>query len=163
MNPSNPASNSGKMSWHHFSKGTSEIKKAMTYNSIITRLYFLLIHADGKVNEKEVSSAKQMMKAEGIGEKDFAAELEKLQSCDHEELLNECITALKQVETAQQIRIVAWLCVLANADGFMDRNEWQLIYRIYHKELNLPLNEIFNVQKELVRLVWLGPGPAIKI
>jgi len=44
------------------------------------------------------------------------------------------------------------LCVVANGDGFMDKTEWQLIYRIYHKELNLPLEEIFKVQKELNRL-----------
>jgi uncharacterized tellurite resistance protein B-like protein len=51
-----------------------------------------------------------------------------------------------------QIRIVAWLCVVANGDGFMDKTEWQLIYTIYHKELNLPLEEIFKVQKELNRI-----------
>jgi len=46
------------------------------------------------------------------------------------------------------------MCVVANADGFMDRAEWQLIYKIYHKELGLPLNEIFSVQKELNKLIW---------
>jgi hypothetical protein len=51
--------------------------------------------------------------------------------------------------------------VLANADGFMDRNEWQLIYQIYHKELALPLSEIFTVQKELNRLVWMRSTQAV--
>jgi uncharacterized tellurite resistance protein B-like protein len=127
----------------------------MTYNTIITRLYFLLIYADGNVNEKEISSAKEMMKAEAIGEAEFNSQLELLKSKDHEVLLSECLLEMKKLDQAQQIRIVAWLCVLANADGFMDRNEWQLIYRIYHKELNLPLNAIFTVQRELNRLVWL--------
>ena len=44
---------------------------------------------------------------------------------------------------------MAWLCVVANADGFMDKAEWHFIYDIYHKSLNLPLDEIMVVQKQL--------------
>jgi hypothetical protein len=58
------------------------------------------------------------------------------------------------LDLKQQIRIVAWLCVVANADGFMDRAEWQLIYKVYHKELNLPLHDIFAVQKDLNKIIW---------
>jgi|GEM_PF-832270 len=126
----------------------------MNYNTVLTRLYFLLIYADGKVNEKELKSAKEMLRSESISESDFHAQLDLLRSRDHETLFVECMAAMKKLERIEQIRIVAWLCVLANADGFMDREEWQLIYRIYHKELDLPLNEIFTVQKELNRLVW---------
>jgi uncharacterized tellurite resistance protein B-like protein len=133
----------------------------MNYNIIITRLYFLLIHADGHVNDKELKSAKQMLKAESISEVEFNSQLEFLKSRGHEGLLSECIEAIKKLERNEQIRIVAWLCVLANADGFMDRNEWQLIYQIYHKELALPLSEIFTVQKELNRLVWMRSTQAV--
>jgi hypothetical protein len=65
---------------------------------------------------------------------------------------------LKNLNVKQQIRIIAWLCVVANADGFMDRGEWQLIYNIYHKELNLPLHDIFAVQKELNKKIWEKPS-----
>jgi hypothetical protein len=41
------------------------------------------------------------------------------------------------------------MCVLANSDGFMDKSEWQFIYKIYHKELHLALDDIMHVQKEL--------------
>jgi hypothetical protein len=34
----------------------------------------------------------------------------------------------------------------------MDKAEWQFIYKIYHKELNLPLDDIMEVQKELSKL-----------
>jgi uncharacterized tellurite resistance protein B-like protein len=135
-------------------------QKPMNYNLIITRLYYLLIYADGNVNQKEISSAKHMIKAEGINESQFNTELESSKGKDHEQMLAECIAGLKKLDNSQQIRIVAWLCVLANADGFMDRSEWQLIYRIYHKELSLPLNEIFSVQKELNRVIWI-PGSEI--
>jgi uncharacterized tellurite resistance protein B-like protein len=127
----------------------------MNYTTTITKLYFLLIYADGNVNAREISSAKKMILAEGISDAEFNHTLDGLRVKDHEALLEDCIVAIKTLDRNQQIRIIAWLCVLANADGFMDRSEWQLIYRIYHTELRLPLNEIFTVQKELNKLVWL--------
>lgn len=126
----------------------------MNYNATLSKLYFLLVYADGNINEKEAATAKQMIAAEGIIEKDFNKELEWMKSQDKVVLFSESMVAMKKLDLKQQIRIVAWLCVVANADGFMDRAEWQLIYRIYHKELNLSLHDIFAVQKELNRLNW---------
>jgi uncharacterized tellurite resistance protein B-like protein len=126
----------------------------MSYQSIIIRLYYLLIYADGDANQKELNSAKQMITSEGIQEPDFLAQLALLKSKSHETIYGEALAGLKKLERAKQLRVVAWLCVLANADGFMERSEWQLIYKIYHKELALPLNEIFDVQKHLTKLVW---------
>jgi uncharacterized tellurite resistance protein B-like protein len=124
----------------------------MNYKSIITKLYFILISADGHVNENEITTGKHMAKAEAMGEEDFRVEMELLKSKDPHQMLAECIKDLKKLPRHQQIRIIAWLCVVANGDGFMDKAEWQLIYKIYHRELGLPLDEIFKVQKELNRL-----------
>jgi uncharacterized tellurite resistance protein B-like protein len=124
----------------------------MSYKSILTQLYFILIYADGHVNDHERSSGKTLIKLEGFKEEEFRVELELLKSQDPGALLSDCIKNLKRLDRKQQIRMIAWLCVVANGDGFMDKSEWQLIYRIYHKELNLPLEEIFKVQKELNRL-----------
>ena len=126
----------------------------MSYSAIITRLYYLLIYADGDANEKELALAKQMIKSERMNEADFAGQITLLKTRDTNSLFNETISALKKLDKGRQVRAVAWLCVLANADGFMERSEWQLIYRIYHKELSLPLNEIFDVQKQLNRMLW---------
>jgi uncharacterized tellurite resistance protein B-like protein len=112
----------------------------------------VLVYADGHVNDHERTSGKWLAKTEGIRDDDFAVELEMLKSKDSNALLNDCIKALRKLDRSQQIRIIAWLCVVANGDGFMDKTEWQMIYRIYHKELHLPLDEIFKVQKEINRL-----------
>ncbi|WP_276374494.1 TerB family tellurite resistance protein [Chryseolinea sp. H1M3-3] len=124
----------------------------MSYKSILTQLYFILIYADGQVNDHERCSGKNLVKIERFDEEDFQVQLEFLKSKDPSAILSDCIKALKKLDRNQQIRVVAWLCVVANGDGFMDKMEWQLIYTIYHKELNLPLEEIFKVQKELNRL-----------
>ena len=123
----------------------------MTYKTILTQLYFILINADGHVNEHEWSSGKNLVAAEGLEEEEFRVQLELLKSKSKALLLEECIKSLKKLDRNRQIRMIAWLCVVANGDGFMDRSEWQLIYKIYHKELHLPLEEIFKVQKELNR------------
>jgi uncharacterized tellurite resistance protein B-like protein len=129
----------------------------MNYNTVLTSFYYLLIYADGSVNAKELSAAKRLVETESIPEDFFQEEISALKLKDRSVLLAEALLQMKRLERSQQIRIIAWMCVLANADGFMDRSEWQLIYQIYHKELSLPLNEIFEVQKDLNRIVWLKP------
>lgn len=124
------------------------------YSAVITRLYYLLIFADGTANEKELSISREMVKTEGLNELDFSAQLAILKTQDAGAIYDEALTGLKKLDRNSQVRIVSWLCVLANADGFMERSEWQLIYKIYHKELSLPLHEIFEVQKQLNRLIW---------
>ncbi len=65
----------------------------------------------------------------------------------------EGIQGLKKLNVQTQIRCIAWLCVIANADGFMDREEWALIYKIYQTELNLKLDDVMNIQKSLNKLI----------
>ena len=126
----------------------------MNYQLVICKLYFLLAHADGSINEKEAQVAKELIKAESISEDYFNLQIKLLDSREKSSLYTECIEELRKLDLKHQIRIIAWMCVIANADGFMDRAEWQLIYKIYHKELGLPLNEIFSVQKELNKHIW---------
>lgn len=124
----------------------------MNYKSILTQLYFILIYADGHVNDHERIAGTTMVKVEHLDAEEFQVQLELLKSKDLNIILSDCVKALKKIDRNQQIRIIAWLCVVANGDGFMDKAEWQLIYTIYHRELNLPLEEIFKVQKELNRI-----------
>jgi uncharacterized tellurite resistance protein B-like protein len=112
----------------------------------------MLIYSDGKVNDGEISLGKKMIQNEGIVESEFNNLLESLKGKEFSIIYRECVADLKRLKPVEQIRCIAWMCVLANSDGFMDRAEWQFIYKIYHKELHLPLDEIMAVQKELTRL-----------
>jgi len=123
----------------------------MSFKSIIIRLYYMLIYTDGKVNDGEISSGKRMIEAEGISEQEFMIQLDSLKGKEISVIYRETLAELKRLKPERQIRCIAWLCVLANSDGFMDRTEWQFIYKIYHKELQLPLDEIMEVQKELAK------------
>jgi uncharacterized tellurite resistance protein B-like protein len=129
----------------------------MNFKEVLTRLYFILICSDGNVNEKEVSYGRKMVEAEGIDEKYFFSQIKILEVNNQHELLPEAIVGIKKLTRTEQVRCIAWLCVIANSDGFMDKAEWQMIYKIYHKELNLPLDEIMKVQKTLAQSVYKGP------
>jgi uncharacterized tellurite resistance protein B-like protein len=128
----------------------------MNFKSIITQLYFLLIYSDGNVNQGEISLGKKMIQAEGISEVEFSLQLEALKTKDTAQIYKECLAELKRLKQDQQIRCIAWLCVLANSDGFMHRAEWQFIYKIYHKELHLQLDIIMDTQKELNKKINLN-------
>lgn len=124
----------------------------MNYQTILTNLYFLFIHADGKVNDTEITLGNQMIGMEKIDKEEFRVQMIVLKAKNALTLYTESLAGLKKLDREKQIRCVAWLCVVANADGFMDRTEWQFIYTIYHKELRLPLDEIMSKQKELARM-----------
>lgn len=120
----------------------------------IAQLYYLVIMADGQIDEKEVVMGEKLVEHEKLNKVIFGREIEYCkQYDDFEALLLKCLSGLKKLSTEEQVRYIAWTCLMANADGFMDKKEWQLIYRIYSKELKLSLNDIMNVQRELAREV----------
>ena len=125
----------------------------MNYNSTLTGLYYLLICADGKVNEKELLLGKKMIKAEGFNEEQFESDLHFFKTKESAVIYKDCIMGLRKLDTAKMIRSISWMCVIANSDGFMDKEEWALIYKIYNNELKLSLDEIMKTQRELNKIL----------
>ena len=121
--------------------------------SVNTKLYFLLTLADGEVHDKEVEMGQKMMWHEAINQEHFNEKLEVLKKQDPDKIFEECVEELKKFTTNDQVNCLAWMCLIANADGFMDKSEWQLIYKLYHKHLSLNLNEIMQRQKELYHFI----------
>jgi len=126
-------------------------------------MYFLLVHADGEVNDREVQLGNRMAKIEGLSETEFNVILDMLEKRAGANVYDEGIEELRKLDHQNQVRCVAWLCVVANADGFMDKTEWQFIYKVYHKELGLNLDEIMKVQKELIALTAKRPSMYIAV
>ncbi len=125
----------------------------MDYRETITGLYYLLICADGTVNEKELLLGKKMIVAEGFEENKFEETVAGFKSLDKTVLYQECVAGLRKLDKLKQIRSISWLCVIANSDGFMDKEEWALIYKIYSIELGLSLDDIMKTQKDLNKIL----------
>jgi len=125
----------------------------MDYRETLIGLYYLLICADGTVNEKELLLGKKMIAAEGFDAQKFELTLDSYKTKDKGLLYKECLSGLKKLDKQKQIRSISWLCVIANSDGFMDKEEWMLIYKIYDTELGLLLDDILKTQKELNKIL----------
>lgn len=121
--------------------------------TVNTKLYYLLTHADGEVHKKEEEMGDKMMWHMSMNKDKFYAQLEELAMHDREMIFKDCVDELKTFDKNDQINCMAWMCLIANADGFMDKNEWDLIYKLYHKHLSLDLPEITARQKELHRFI----------
>lgn len=119
---------------------------------LFNRLYFLLVTSDNDINEKEIDLWKKIAALNSFNES-VDQQMEQFKTINRTQLLNACIEDLKQTPKVQQVNMIAWMCVLANADGFMHRAEWELIYNIYHKELKLDQREILETQRELRKTV----------
>ena len=130
-----------------------QIKKQQSCIEGVVTLYYLLIIADGVISPKEIEMGKVMRISENIDERFFNQLLEGCKEKDNDIILKECIESLKNCEYHAKIRTIAWMSNIANSDGFMDPKEWSLIYRIYHKELNLDLSKIMEVQKTLPKFI----------
>jgi uncharacterized tellurite resistance protein B-like protein len=127
---------------------------SLDFRSAICHLYYLLVNADGEVDEKEVLLGKIMAESEGINKVLFDQSFLELQSKPKEFVFRDCLKFLRKLSEEKQIKALAWICVLANADGFMDKSEWNLIYSIYHNELNLPQQKIMEEQKNINRMIF---------
>lgn len=114
-------------------------------------LVHLVATADGNVKAKELELVNKLLLVEKLSDKDASVLLEKFQGQSRQMIFDSCIQELKKADKPTQIKYVAWLCVIANADGFMDQQEWALIYQIYHKELGLHMNDVMSKQREINR------------
>lgn len=117
--------------------------------NIISKLFYLITTADGSINPKELEMAKHFLKNEGLEEEKFQEDLKVLETYSFNEIYMDCLENLRKTDNKKQVHYLAWLALIANADGFMERNEWQLIYKIYHKELKLNLQDIIHAQRDL--------------
>lgn len=121
--------------------------------SVNIKLYYLLTYADGELHEKEREMGERMLGHDVVTGEKFNNQISFLEASDKQVIFDDCMRELKTFSKNDQINTLAWMCLVANADGFMDKNEWDLIYRIYHKALSLDLKEITDRQKELHRFI----------
>lgn len=128
----------------------------MQRTETIAKLYYLLVMADGTIDQKEVEMGDLLIKNEGLDRIGFDFEVKRCEKLPLENVLASCVQELKEFSKEEQIRYVAWTCLIANSDGFMDKEEWALIFKVYHKHLNLPLDEIMEKQRELNATIHAG-------
>jgi uncharacterized tellurite resistance protein B-like protein len=127
------------------------IDNKINYIEGLVSLYHLLINADGHIDDKEVKMGELMKAHEKIDDFMFDFYLNKISTQDKKVVFDACVNSLNKCEHDWKVKSIAWMSLIANSDGFMDPEEWKLIYSIYNKELKLNLNDILEMQKQLPR------------
>lgn len=128
----------------------------MSHQSTLSKLFFLLTAVDGEIKQKEEAVARIMCEYESIDYTSFMSSVQQMKTESTEELYLDAVQKLKQAAQPEQIRHLGWLCLVANADGFMEQGEWRLIYKLYHKDLGLPLPEVLREQKRLMQVTRMN-------
>ena len=108
----------------------------------IVSLYYLVSSADGKISDFEKKICERMIKSEQIDISAFDHIMASIRHLPLDEVYRMCINLLKSCTREEQTRALAWMRSIANSDGFMAKEEWSLIFKIYKKELQLSLKEI---------------------
>lgn len=121
----------------------------MNYQTVLSKLYHLVVQADGGISESEMAVGKKIFQIEGLEQQVLTEELQGSVVADKKLAMLDCIEVLKGMDRSIQIRCIAWMCVVADIDWEIDEDEWAMIYGLYASSLNLPLNEIVLVQSEL--------------
>lgn len=120
------------------------------YFDVLTHLFFLIVHADGKVSEKELQYGEKIILHEKLSAEEFSTKLKDLAKIgSHELIYNRALGMLRKLPKEKQVKCIAWLCLTANSDGFMDPKEWAFIYDMYAKELNLTTAEVMGEQQRI--------------
>ena len=119
----------------------------------LLKLFYLITMADGVMNDKEMELGKKLISYYNLDEKSFYEHLQGLTKKSYDLIYKECVTELLKLNTKFQIEYLAWVGLVANSDGFMDKKEWELLYKLYSKELKLNLQDIINKQRELMPFI----------
>jgi uncharacterized tellurite resistance protein B-like protein len=130
-------------------KMTTPEQSQSNFRDGLSSLYFLLICADNVIDPREVRMGKNMMKVEGMDVDWFFEQLDYYSNMSKKAVYDYCLSSLRSCDRTQQLRCIAWMSLIARADGVRSQEELDLIYRIYHDEFNLPMDSILQVLGEI--------------
>lgn len=117
----------------HFRKGT-------------LTLCYLLSQADGEMTNDEVKTFELFKSHEGLSDSMYNSIINNLEARNYEEIYAIGLGEIKHCDKSDQVKCLAWMNKVANADGFVDTDEWSLIYKVYNKELGLNIGDILDFQ-----------------
>ncbi len=121
-------------------------KLELSYQESFIALCYLVSNADGNINDYESRMFEFIKVHENISEEVSLATIKKCSECLDELIFMKSMEAIIKADSKFQLKCLAWLNTMANADGFLSDDEWSIIYRIYKDELNMRLEDILSVR-----------------
>ena len=122
----------------------------LTYQESTFALCYLISDLDGVINHFESRMLDFIKYNENIAEDISDKIIELCKVAPKEEILLNAITNLVQCDLTFQLKSLAWINTIANADGTLDDEEWSIFYRLYKTELKIDLKDILAVELPLM-------------
>ncbi|MCG8319808.1 MAG: hypothetical protein MI921_09930 [Cytophagales bacterium] len=109
-------------------------------------LCYLIGNTNGNMTHFETRMYEFIKHKENISEHVADLILNEIESMSHKYILERGVRALSQCEKPEQVKCLAWMNKIANADGYLGDQEWSIIYQVYNKELDITLEEILDFE-----------------
>ena len=122
------------------------LKKDSHFRKGTLTLCYLLSQADGEMTDDEVKTFELFKHHEGLSDSMYNSIINNLEARNYEEIYAIGLGEIKHCDKIEQVKCLAWMNKVANADGYVNTDEWSLIYKVYSKELGLSIGDILDFQ-----------------
>jgi len=116
----------------------------------LAKIYFLMADLENGINVEEETLKQKIMKLEDVPESIFElAEQQHLEHKNINEKTADCIQSLEQLNEVERTRCLAWMSLIANADGNLGDKEWDLIADLYIDVFDISVRDVVETKLEL--------------
>lgn len=119
------------------------------FQKVLIKAYYYLIIVDGKVDAKELTFANKLIKREEISRENFDATLDSFDYESSDNIRKSLIEDLEGLSKPEILKIVAYMSLLAESDGFTDPNEKDILFDLYEK-FGLNFKDVLKERENLV-------------
>ncbi len=120
-----------------------------TFERAFSILFFLILSADNIADIKELKTGNKIIDLEGFDKSRVMSEFDHLSSQSRAETYNDGISTLKLLDKPTQMKCLAYIKIIAKVDGSFDKSESDLLDKMYNEELDIDINRLDNLEKEL--------------
>ncbi|MCG8308115.1 MAG: hypothetical protein MI975_12040 [Cytophagales bacterium] len=120
-----------------------------TFQRAFAHLYYLMLSADKIADLNELELGNKIIALENLDKTEVMKDLDLLSAVPRNEALKDCIDLLKSISRKEQQKCLAYVKLIANADGSYDDSESDLLNEIGTNELNILPSEIRDIEREL--------------
>lgn len=120
-----------------------------TFQSAFTYLYFLMLSADKIADLKELTLGNKIITLEDFDKTEVMKEMDQLSAMPRDTVYERGLSLLKSLTKENQLKVLAYVKMIAKVDGSYDEKESSLLNEISINELRISLQEVFDKEQML--------------
>jgi len=124
-------------------------KEKSTFKQAFTHLYFLMLSADKIADLRELKLGNKIIKLENLDAAEVMKDIDYLSALPRDNVYEQGLSLLKSLSNKDQVKILAYVKMIAKVDGSYDEKESSLLNEISINELRISLQEVFDAEQIL--------------